>query len=171
MTDFMEDKRAHIGYYRFQFDCGCELLTRGEFFISDATVSCPFHQNPHFVVFTLDEDRYWVPLTGNSATGLVRDIPLSRGVRPEDRNFREKWSEIIDAQEIAEEAARTRWRRISRTAQEILWLENPDTTDAPALPPLTRLRPSAKHPIARSTPFLRLPQLPQSLQALGHRLM
>jgi hypothetical protein len=117
-SDFMTVKNNSArreGYYRFQFRCGCEILTSGNLeHIENYTVSCIFHNETRYCLFALQEDRYWCLLLGDTDTlswaELFYTIPSSRGIRAEDlgaarKNLDRECDEL-----------RTRWAREARDA-------------------------------------------------------
>jgi hypothetical protein len=134
MADFRYDERARVGYFRFEFVCGCEFLTRGENQVMYMELSCQVHGENRCEIYGLDVDGYWIPLLGNSNLQYPSHrIPANRGIHPDERDFRRRQLQYIDAEELAEEAVKYRYREISMVANALVAIESPEGIDSDML--------------------------------------
>lgn len=148
-----EDKSLGVGYWRFQFDCGCEFLTRGGHEVLTMRPWCWMHRDRHFKVFGMDEAGYWVLMYGNSRSMMVADIPVSRGVHPKDYDWNQLHRNLIDAKELAKDAVEMRYRHISALANHLHFLESPEKYPDQKFPGLLK---NSRESVERADPDILL---------------
>lgn len=93
MSDHAKNRTLTVEteFYRYQFACGCEFLTRAEFchIQEREDITCMFHKIARYSLWTLDENGYWRALMASDGGLLIilDPIPVSHGPHPDDAYF------------------------------------------------------------------------------------